>query len=74
MYLQLQYDDNGEPSEVLMLDFQSTAYCNIGNDLSLLMLSSTTKEFRDKHLDDALKSYHKKLMEVIQKSHGKIPE
>ena len=66
----LKYDEEGVLMDILLLDFQVTAYCNVGNDLAHFMLCSTTKEFRDEHLKAMLKLYHQKLHETVNSVPG----
>ena len=67
-----KYDqESGILQDVLLLDFQGTGYCNVGNDLAHFFLSSTTKKFRDGNLNQMLRLYHETLLKTIHESSGK---
>ena len=56
------------PDQVLLLDFQLSGITSPGNDLVYFLLTSTTPEFRAKHLDSVLKGYFETLHRVIRES------
>ena len=60
-----QYNEKNQVQEVLFLDFQGSGYCNVGNDLAMLLLSSTTKEFRDQNLKKILMHYLQSLKDTV---------
>ena len=66
-----QYNEKNQVQEVLFLDFQGSGYCNVGNDLAMLLLSSTTKEFRDQNLKKVLMHYLKSLKDTVLKASNK---
>ena len=66
-----KYDEeNDELEDVLVLDFQNCGYCNVGYDLAFFMLTSTTKEFRVKYLDQVLESYLISLKSTVLNASG----
>lgn len=56
----------------LLLDLQLIGYCHPGNDLAHFIMTSTTKEFRQQHLQQMLKVYHDTLTNVVLKSGEKF--
>ena len=65
-----RYNGQGTVQEVLFLDFQGSGYCNVGNDLAMLMLCSTTKQFRDKYLQEVLSHYLTILKNTVKTANG----
>ena len=66
-----KYGNNDKLEDVLVLDFQTSGYCNVANDLAQFLFSSTTKEFRDQHLDYVLDYYLNELKSVVRNAGGK---
>ena len=66
-----QNNEKNQVQEVLFLDFQGSGYCNVGNDIAMLLLSSTTKEFRDQNLKKVLMHYLKSLKDTVLKASNK---
>ena len=51
----------------MVIDLQMARYARTAVDLSYLLNSSLTPEFRKDHLDDLLKMYHSLVMEHLEK-------
>ncbi len=62
-----KHDDQNEPTDVLLLDFQLVGLSHPGSDLVYFLITSTTKEFRKHHFDEVLSLYHKTLHEELKK-------
>ena len=60
-------DSNGQkvPVEALFTDFQNCAHGKTGQDLAHFLLSSTTREFRENHLETVLQAYLTELEDVL---------
>lgn len=56
-----KYNDNGNPTNVYIVDWQMTRYASPICDIVYFIFTSTMKEMRDKHYDDFLKTYHESL-------------
>lgn len=54
-----RYNDAGKPIETFIVDFQHVAIGSPFRDILSLVYSSTTSEFRAKHMDGLLKHYFK---------------
>ena len=67
VYFKYSPDPEGQqvPSEALFSDFQSCAFGRPGQDISHFLLSSTTREFRQHHLETVLQAYLTELEDVI---------
>ena len=51
--------------EALFTDFQSCAFGRSGQDLAHFLLTSTTREFRQNHLETVLQAYLTELEDVL---------
>lgn len=60
-------DENHNPVEIRLLDFQISRYGSPVLDLVQYIFSNTQKELRDQHYDDFLKVYHGSLSEHLQR-------
>ena len=60
-------DSNGQkvPVEALFTDFHNCAHGKTGQDLAHFLLSSTTREFRENHLETVLQAYLTELEDVL---------
>lgn len=62
-----RYDDNKNPIEVCLLDWQISRHSSPVIDILYYLFCCTTKELRDDHYDEFLKIYHKSLSTHIRK-------
>lgn len=62
-----RYDSARNPIEVCFLDWQVSRQSSPVIDIVYFIFCCTTKELRDEHYDDFLKSYHESLSDHIQK-------
>ena len=67
IYFKYTEDSEGDqvPIEAIFSDFQSCAFGRPGQDISHFLLSSTTREFRQNHLETVLQAYLTELEDVI---------
>lgn len=65
--LMFKNDKNGIPNEICMLDWQVSRIASPVLDIVYFIFSCTTKELRDAHYDDFLKTYHNTLSAHIQR-------
>lgn len=56
-----RYDSKGKPIDICLLDWQITRHSSPICDIVYYMFSCTTKELRDVHYDNFLKTYHESL-------------
>lgn len=56
-----RYDSSGKPIEICLLDWQVARHSTPILDLVYYMFSCTTKDLRDRHYDNFLKTYHESL-------------
>lgn len=54
-------DSNGKPIEICLLDWQVARHSTPISDIVYYLFSCTTKELRDVHYDNFLKTYHESL-------------
>jgi Ser/Thr protein kinase RdoA (MazF antagonist) len=60
--LAFQYDEQKNPTSVMMFDFQTLRYASPMVDLSTFIANSTGYEVRSKHFDEIFKSYYEALV------------
>lgn len=60
-----RYDEQGNPIEIQLIDWQFTRFASPVTDLVLYLFCSTTKELRDQHYNDFLKIYHESLSDLL---------
>merc|ERR1719189_677043 len=67
VYFRYEVDSNGEkvPVDAIFTDFQSCSYGRTGQDIAHFLLASTTREFRQNHLESILQAYLTELEDVI---------
>lgn len=65
--LMFKNDKNGIPMEISMLDWQVSRIASPLLDVMYFIFSCTTKELRDAHYDDFLKTYHHTLSAHIRR-------
>ena len=53
-----QPDPNADPSSCYLIDFHSAQYLSPATDLAHLLLTSTTREYRQKHWDEVVQHYY----------------
>lgn len=58
-------DEHGKPAEIQFIDWQFSRYASPITDMVPYLFCSTTKELRDKHLEDFLKIYHGSLSDLL---------
>ncbi|KAK3932171.1 EKC/KEOPS complex subunit BUD32 [Frankliniella fusca] len=56
-----RYDQDGQPAEVCLFDFQTSRYCSPALDLSFFLFLNTSTELRAAHWDALLQEYHSSL-------------
>lgn len=61
------YDSNGKPIEVSFVDWQITRHASPVLDIAFFIFCSTSKELRDTHYDQFLKTYHESLSDHIRR-------
>lgn len=61
------YDSNGKPAEVSFVDWQITRHASPILDIAFFIFCSTSKELRDAHYDQFLKTYHESLSNHIRR-------
>jgi hypothetical protein len=64
-YEEDQQDGERYPMEAIFTDFHACAMGRTGQDLAHFMLASTTRQFRQDHLDQILQAYLTELEDVI---------
>ncbi|KAK7866696.1 hypothetical protein R5R35_003237 [Gryllus longicercus] len=57
--------ENGKPTEMKFIDFQTIRYASPAIDLSLLLCMNSTHELREKHFHELLKVYHTSLRKTL---------
>jgi len=62
-----RHDEENNPTDVLLLDFQLVGISHPGNDLVYFLLTSTTPELRRKHFEEILSLYHDTLHQELEK-------
>lgn len=62
-----RYDSNGKPIEVSLLDWQTVREASPVIDIVYFMFCCTTKELRDAHYEELLKTYHESLSTHIKR-------
>ncbi|XP_031627329.1 uncharacterized protein LOC116343426 [Contarinia nasturtii] len=68
-----KYDNNGKPIDIRLIDWQIARHVSPIIDIVYFIFFCTTKELRDAHYDDFLKTYHETLSKHITKL-GSDPE
>lgn len=58
-------DEQGNPIEITLFDWQFSRYASPVLDLILYLFGSTSKELRDEHYEEFLKIYHQSLSEML---------
>ena len=61
-----RHDDNGEATEIKMLDLQIVRRSRPAADLNYFFGSSVSPEFRDEHLEEMLSFYHGNLTQSLE--------
>ncbi|KAK5639863.1 hypothetical protein RI129_010674 [Pyrocoelia pectoralis] len=61
------YDSDGKPTDVLLLDFQFSAFSTPALDLHYLWVICTDVDTKTKHLGTVLSYYHRKLVKYMLK-------
>lgn len=67
MFSSCANDESGTPDEICMLDWQVSRIASPVLDILYFIFSCTTKELRDAHYDDFLKTYHNTLAAHIRR-------
>lgn len=62
-----KYDSNGNPVEICLVDWQLSRHSSPVIDFVHFVFSCTTKEMRDIHYEDLLKTYHDHLSAHIRR-------
>lgn len=60
-----RYNESGNPNDAILFDFQTPYYSSPAIDLSFFFYINTTKEFRDRHLDEMLAFYHSNVIATM---------
>ncbi|XP_068229156.1 uncharacterized protein [Palaemon carinicauda] len=71
--LLFRYNDDEEPEEVMLLDFEATCHSSLVYDLNFLMYSSLAEEVRKEHLEEFLNIYTTAFQEVIEAGGQEMP-
>lgn len=62
-----KYDSNGEPIETSFVDWQAVRHASPVIDIAFFIFCCTTKEVRDIHYNDFIRTYHETLSMHIQR-------
>ncbi|XP_066937079.1 uncharacterized protein [Macrobrachium rosenbergii] len=71
--LLFRYNDDGEPEEVMLLDFETCCYSTLAHDLNFLMYTSLTEEVRKEHLEEFMGTYTAAYQEIIEAGGLEMP-
>ncbi|XP_046392440.1 uncharacterized protein LOC124160602 [Ischnura elegans] len=64
---------SGRPVDLKFIDLQVTRYCHPAIDILYFMYLSTSRSFRENHLDDLLAVYHASMKETLEAVSGGTP-
>ena len=64
--IMFKYDVNGKPTDVKFIDFQLVRRGNIFEELQYFFLTSTTPEFRRRHLHQSLEIYYRSFTSTLK--------
>lgn len=62
-----KYDENHKPVDACLIDWQISRYASPVTDLLYYLFCCITKEIRDKHYDEFLKTYHQSLSAFLKR-------
>lgn len=65
--MMFSYNDKNEPTDVSFIDWQITRYASPITDLVFYLFCCVTKELRDTHYDQFLRTYHKSLSDFLRR-------
>ncbi|XP_064120753.1 uncharacterized protein LOC135225349 [Macrobrachium nipponense] len=68
-----RYNDDGEPEEVMLLDFETCGYSSLAHDLNYLMYTSLTEEVRKEHFEEFMGTYTAAYQEIIEAAGLEMP-
>lgn len=69
----MRYNEQGIPTEAVMIDFQLTRYSSLGLDLTFFLYTCTEQPVREQHFDSLLNDYHEQF-QLILKELGSNPD
>lgn len=69
-----QYDTNGDPKDVMFVDYQLCSHTSPGVDLNYSLVNCPTFEVRETRIDDLISEYHTTLKAALEAAgYAKVP-